>query len=188
MVHLLIPLVSALVGMLGFSGPRALGAQQESEPVGRLELGFDQSVPGEQTFIPIAFKPRAEAKVGKIMTEIVFSSKLLSFEEVRKGSPVKSIDAEVSTRVKTDEKNSENSILEVMITSKTGEAIPAGTLVYLTFRISLATPRAQMIKLENRSEAMTMDDPPERVELKTADGEIENLDISAVFACFFYMH
>ena len=61
-------------------------------------------------------------------------------------------------------------------------------LVFLTFRIALEAPRAQMIKLENRSQAMTIDDPPEPVELTTVGGEIENLDIAAVFACFFYMH
>ena len=208
MLHRLIFWAGLLVVLLGCSGPRALGAQQETG-TSRVELGFDQSVPGEQTFIPIALTPVPGANIGKIVTEIIFSSHLLTFEEARKGSPVifwagllvvllgcsgpralgaQSIDAEVSTRVKEDEENSENSILEVTITSKTGEAIPGGTLVFLTFRIALEAPRAHMIKLENRSQAMSTDDPPEPVELTTAGGEIENLDIAAVFACFFYMH
>ena len=187
MLHRLIFWAGLLVVLLGCSGPRALGAQQETG-TSRVELGFDQSVPGEQTFIPIALTPVPGANIGKIVTEIIFSSHLLTFEEARKGSPVKSIDAEVSTRVKEDEENSENSILEVTITSKTGEAIPGGTLVFLTFRIALEAPRAHMIKLENRSQGMSTDDPPEPVELTTAGGEIENLDIAAVFACFFYMH
>ena len=177
-----------LLLLLGFSSSHGLAAQQTSGTVTRVELGFDQSVPGEQTFIPIALTPGAEVNIGKIITEVIFSSQLLTFEEARKGSSVKSIDAEVSTRVKEDEENSENSILEVTITSQTGEAIPAGTLVFLTFRIALEAPRAHMIKLENRSQAMSTDDPPEPVELTTVGGEIENLDIAAVFACFFYMH
>ena len=187
MCHRLIPWVSVLVVLLGFSGPRAFGAQQETG-TSRVELGFDQSVPGEQTFIPIALTPVPGARIGKIVTEVVYSSHLLSFEEARKGTPLKSIDAEMSARVMPDEANSKNSILEVTMTSQSGEAIPAGTLVFLTFRIKLEAPRAQMIKLENRSEAMTTDDPPQPVELTTAGGEIENLDIPAVFACFFYLH
>ena len=96
----LISWASLLVLLLGFSSPHGLAAQQTSGTVSRVELGFDQSVPGEQTFIPIALKPGAEANIGKIITEIVFSSNLLSFEEARKGTPLKSIDAEVSTRIK----------------------------------------------------------------------------------------
>jgi hypothetical protein len=179
---------ASILLLLGFFSPHGLAAQQAGGAVSRVELGFDQSVPGEQTFIPIALTLGAEVKIGKIITEIVFASNLLFFEEARKGTPLKSIDAEVSTRVKEDEENSENSILEVTMTSGTGEAIPGGNLVFLTFRIALEAPRAQMIKLENRSQAMTIDDPPEPVELTTAGGEIENLDIAAVFACFFYMH
>jgi len=177
-----------LLLLLGFFSPHGLAAQQTGGTVTRVELGFDQSVPGEQTFIPIALKPGAEAKIGKIITEIVFATNLLSFEEARKGTPLKSIDAEVSTRIKEDEENSENSILEVIITSPTGEAIPGGNLVFLTFRIALEAPRAQMIQLENRTRAMSTNDPPEPVEVATAGGEIENLDIAAVFACFFYLH
>ena len=168
--------------------PSVLAAQQESGAAPRLNLGFDQSVPGDQTFIAVMFSTADGVEIGKIITEITYSREILSFKEARRGLPINAIDAELSTRVKDDDQNSENSILEIVIASKAGEAIPAGTLVNLTFMISPEAPTLQTIVLENRSEAFTTDDPPERVELTTTDGEIESLDIPALFACFFYMH
>ncbi len=180
--------LAALLMVLPLSFPTLLAVQQESSRTERLNLGFDQSVPGDVAFIAIMFSTAGEVAIGKIITEITFPRQLLSFEEARRGLPINSIDAEMSTRVRNDDPDSENSILEVVIASKAGEAIPAGTLVNLTFTISPEAPTLHTIVLENRSEAFTTGDPPERVELTTTNGEIESLDIPALFACFFYMH
>ena len=63
MLHKLISRASLLLLLLGFSSPHGLAAQQTSGTVSRVELGFDQSVPGEQTFIPIALTLGTEAKI-----------------------------------------------------------------------------------------------------------------------------
>ncbi len=173
---------------LPLSFATVLAVQEESGTAHRLNLGFDQSVPGDVAFIAIMFSTAEEVAIGKIITEITFPRQILTFEEARKGLPINSIGAELSTQVKNDDQDSENSILEVVIASKAGEAIPAGTLVNLIFMISPEAPTLHTIVLENRSEAFTTDAPPERVELTTTDGEIESLDIPALFACFFYMH
>ena len=180
--------LAALLMVLPLSLPTLLAVQNESSTAHRLNLGFDQSVPGDLAFIAVMFSTSEEVEIGKIITEITFPHQLLSFEEARRGLPIKSIDAELSTQVRNDDPESEKSILEIVITSTAGEAIPAGTLVNLTFTISPEAPTLHTIVLENRSEALTMGDPPERVELTTTNGEIESLDIPALFACFFYMH
>ncbi|MEE8461203.1 MAG: hypothetical protein V3S50_03700 [Acidobacteriota bacterium] len=180
--------LAALLMLLPLSFPTLLAIQQESSSTERLNLGFDQSVPGDVAFIAVMFSTSGEVEIGKIITEITFPREILSFKEARGDLPLKSIDAELSTQVRNDDPESENSILEIVITSKAGEAIPAGTLVNLTFMISPEAPTLHTIVLENRSEAFTTDDPPERVELTTTNGEIESLDIPALFACFFYMH
>ena len=180
--------LAALLMVLPLSFPTLLAVQQESSSTERLNLGFDQSVPGDVAFIAIMFSTAGEIEIGKIITEITFPRQLLSFKEARKGLPINTIDAELSAQVRNDDQDSENSILEVVIVSKAGEAIPAGTLVNLIFMISPEAPTLHTIVLENRSEAFTTGDPPERVELATTDGEIESLDIPALFACFFYMH
>ncbi len=180
--------LAAILIALSLSFPTVLAVQQESGTAHRLNLGFDQSVPGDVAFIAIMFSTAGDVEIGRIITEITFPRELLSFKEARRGLPIKSIDAELSTQIKNDDQNSENSILEVVIASKAGEAIPAGTLVNLTFMISPEAPTLHTIVLENRAEAFTTGDPPERVELITTNGEIESLDIPALFACFFYMH
>ncbi|MDA2934493.1 hypothetical protein MYX82_09130 [Acidobacteria bacterium AH-259-D05] len=188
MISSMLTILATILIVLPLSSPSVLGAQQETGNAGRLDLGFDKSVPGDKAFIPMIFTPGEEVAIGKIITEIIFPNELLSFEEARKGVPIQSIDAELSARIKTADENSENSILEVVITSKTEEAIPGGILVYLTFGILPEAPTLHTIKLENRSEAFTVDDPPERVGLTTTNGEIESLDIPILFACLFYMH
>ncbi len=180
--------LAALLMLLPLSFPTLLAVQNDSSTAHRLNLGFDQSVPGDVAFIAVMFSTSGEVEIGKIITEITFPREILSFKEARGDLPIKSIDAELSTQVRNDDPESENSILEIVITSNAGEAIPAGTLVNLTFMISPEAPTLHTIVLENRSEAFTTDDPPERVELTTTDGEIESLDIPALFACFFYMH
>ncbi len=180
--------LAAILMVLPLSFPSVRAVQQESSASERLNLGFDQSVPGDVAFIAIMFSTAGEVEIGRIITEITFPREILSFKEARRGLPIKSIDAELSTQIKNEDQNPETSILEVVIASKAGEAIPAGTLVNLTFMISPEAPTLHTIVLENRSEAFTTDDPPERVELTTTDGEIESLDIPALFACFFYMH
>ena len=180
--------LAALLMVLPLSLPSLLAVQNESSTAHRLNLGFDQSVPGDVAFIAVMFSTSEEVEIGKIITEISFPREILSFKEARGGLPIKSIDAELSAQVRNDDPESENSILELVITSNAGEAIPAGTLVNLTFMISPEAPTLHTIVLENRSEAFTTGDPPERVELTTTDGEIESLDIPALFACFFYMH
>jgi len=180
--------LAAILMVLPLSFHTVRAIQQESSAAERLNLGFDQSVPGDVAFIAIMFSTAGEVEIGKIITEITFPRQLLSFKEARRGLPINSIDAELSTQVINDDQDSENSILEVVIASKKGEAIPAGTLVNLIFMISPEAPTLHTIVLENRAEAFTTGDPPERVELTTTDGEIESLDIPALFACFFYMH
>ena len=180
--------LAALLMVLPLSLPTLLAVQNESSTAHRLNLGFDQSVPGDVAFIAVMFSTSEEVEIGKIITEITFPRGILSFKEARGGLPIKSIDAELSAQVRNDGPDTENSILEVVITSNAGEAIPAGTLVNLIFMISPEAPTLHTIVLENRSEAFTTDDPPERVELTTTNGEIESLDIPALFACFFYMH
>ncbi len=180
--------LAAILMVLPLSFPTVLAVQQESSASERLNLGFDQSVPGDVAFIAIMFSTAGAVEIGKIITEITFPRELLSFKEARRGLPIKSIDAELSTQIRNEDQNPEKSILEVVIASKAGEAIPAGTLVNLIFMISPEAPTLHTIVLENRSKAFTTDDPPEGVELTTTDGEIESLDIPALFACFFYMH
>ena len=174
--------LAAILMVLPLSFPTVLAVQQESGTAERLNLGFDQSIPGDVAFIAIMFSTAGEVEIGRIITEITFPRQLLSFEEARKGLPIKSIDAELSTQVRNDDPESENSILEVVIASKAGEAIPAGTLVNLTFMISPEAPTLHTIVLKNRSEAFTTDDPPERVELQRKNVRLIDIALKAGLA------
>ena len=147
-------ILASLLSLLPLLTSTPLAAQNEVGNIGRLDLGFDKSSPGDVSFIPIIFSPAEEVEIEEIIAEITFPSALLSFEEARKGVPIDSIDAELSTEVRSDGQNPENSILEVVMTSKGGEAIPAGILVNLTFRISLEAPTRQIIVLEHRAEVL----------------------------------
>jgi hypothetical protein len=180
--------LAAFLVVLPLSFPAAGAVQQESGTGDRLSLGFDKSDPGNQAFIGIIFSTQGKVKIGKIVAEISFPRQLLFFEEAREGLPINSIGAELSAEVKSDDSNSENSILEVVIASTTGAAIPAGTLANLTFTLLPEAPTQHVIELKNKAEAFTMGDPPEPVELSTTNGEIESLATPALFACFFYMH
>jgi hypothetical protein len=175
-----------MVLLLSFQAVR--GVQHESDTTDRLSLGFDKSDPGNQAFIGIIFSTQGEVAIGRIVAEITFPRQLLSFEEARAGLPIKAINAELSAEVRNDDSNSENSVLEVVIASTTGAAIPAGILANLTFTLLPEAPTQHIIELKNKAEAFTTDDPPEPVELSTTNGEIESLSTPALFACFFYMH
>ena len=180
--------LTAFLVVLPLSLPAVLAVQQETGTGDRLSLGFDKSDPGNQAFIGIIFSTQGKVQIGRIIAEITFPRQLLFFEEARAGLPINSIGAELSTEVRNDDSNSENSILEVVISSTTGTAIPAGILANLTFTLLPEAPTQHVIELKNKAEAFTTDDPPEPVELSTTNGQIESLTTPALFACFFYMH
>lgn len=176
-----------LVLLVSFS-PVTVATPQVEGTTSRLNLGFDKSVPGDQAFIPLILTPATGVEIGRIIAEITFPSHLLSFEEARRGAAANSADAQVSTRVSAEEQSPENSILEVVVATEEGAAIPGGIVVYLTFRIADHAPGGQIIELQNTARVFTTDDPLDPVELTTTNGEIENLEFPVLFACFFFMH
>lgn len=180
-------LVGTILIVLVFFSPLSVAVPQEEGTSSRLNLGFDKSVPGDQAFIPLILTPATGVQIGRIIAEISFSSHALSFEEARPGEPATLVDAHIGTQVRTDEQNPENSVLEVVVATEQGEAIPGGIVAYLTFRIEEQAP-AEVIELQNTARVFTTDNPMEPADLTTTNGEIENLDIPVMFACFFYLH
>ena len=180
--------VGSILVVLGFFSPLSVAAPQEEGTSSRLSLGFDKSVPGDQAFIPLILTPATGIEVGRIIAEVSFSNQALSFEEARPGQSATLVDAQISTQVRTDEQNPENSVLEVAVATEQGEAIPGGVVVYLTFRIAEQAPAGQVIELRNTARVFTTDNPLEPADSTTTNGEIENLEIPVMFACFFYMH
>jgi hypothetical protein len=184
--ELVAPLVMGVLVCL--SGAIVAGTRQEEVTLARVDVGDDKSNPGGQAFIPLIFNPTGGTEIATIITRIAFPNKLLSFEEVRKDVSTDLADADIHTGVKTDEKNPENSVLEVEVKGRTRNATAGGFVVNLIFKISREVPVGKTIELETVANALTTDDPPKPVDLAIKNGTIETIELPVLFACFFYMH
>ena len=164
------------------------GASSTSRPV-RLDLGFGQSPPGSHVQIPLTLGLPRGTQIGSATNQITFSSRRLTFQEVREGLAAEIAEAEVTTEVRPDEGTPENSILTVTITGKAGASIPRGVLVDLVFSISEQAQIGETLVLGNVASATSPGDSPQPLDPVTGnDGEVVIDETPVVFACFFYMH
>jgi hypothetical protein len=185
-------LAVALVLLPLVPGVIAATTQQDQTPTRkatRLDLGFSQTPPGSHVSIPLILTLPRGGQIGSATNEITFPTRLLSFQEARKGLSAEVAEAEITTEVRQDDQNPENSILKITIEGKAGIAIPRGVLFDLTFNISEQAQLGETITLKNKASAVNLEDPPQPVDPVTGnDGEIVIDEIPVVFACFFYMH
>ncbi len=174
------------------TGVEAATTQEEgipSQKPTRLDLGFVQSPPGSHASIPITLTPPRGVQIGSATNEITFPTRSLSFVEAKKGLAAQVAEAEVTTEVRQDDQDPENSILKVTIEGKAGMAIPRGVLVDLVFEILEQAQLGETLLLKNTASAWSPDDPPQPIEPVTGnEGEIVIDETAVVFACFFYMH
>ena len=181
-----------LAALLIMAGPvfstHAL-AQQEGQKVTSMNLGFDVQQPGHEVFIPLILDVPDGVEVETAVSEVTFPNQLLSFNEVASGLSAQAVSAEVRAVVEVDERNPENSIVTVTVSTAKGQPIPSGVIADLAFTISEDAVVEQTIQLKNVVRAFNTDDPPGPVAPITgAEGEVQVTANPPVFACFFYMH
>ena len=183
-------LIMILISLSLSPGTGVANAQDEgaTQRATRLDLGFAQSPPGSNVMLPMTLIPTRGVVLGSTTNEITFPTQLLSFVEAKKGLAVEVAEAEITTEVRQDDQDPENSILTVTISGK-GTAIPRGVLVDLVFILSEQAQLGETILLGNVASAMSPDDPPRLIETVTGtEGRIVVDETPVIFSCFFYMH
>lgn len=177
----------------GLFSVSSLPAQQPVRAGGeslRLDLGMGQSPPGAKVVIPATLKVPDAVDVESVDINVTFSKKQVSFVEAKKGISSDAINAEVTSAVKDDSSNPENSVLTVTIrATEKGTSIPNGHVANLTFKIDEKAPLKDMITLKNNSSGTNAKMPGQLLEgMRGTDGEIIVDETALVFSCFFYMH
>jgi len=166
-------------------------AQKPAAAATGIDVGFDAGLPGSQVFVPIILNAPDGIRVGKTINEITFPAKVLEFEEARRGRSGDLADAQVTTAVPTSGRSGDSAVVEVTIVGKAGAAIPNGVVATLVFKVTDRATANQKLKLGNRPQALSADDPPHPLDgVVGRDGEVEILSAptTIVPACFFYMH
>jgi hypothetical protein len=148
-------------------------------------------MPGSDVSVVLYLSVPAEVRVGVAMSKITFPNKLLSFQKASKGPVSEGDNAEVIAVANVDDKNPDNSVVQVTVSGEGGKPIPAGIVANLTFKISQHAPVGQTIILKNAASVLTTENPPRPVKpLMAQDGQIKVTATppTPTFSCFFYMH
>ncbi len=145
-----------------------------------IELGIGVAGPGEHASVPVTLSADPSG-VGRIMFEVSFPNKLLTFNSVAQGADAGSLEITIRTELLESE---EENVLQVELSSS--DPIPEGDLLELLFDVA---PEAEA------NDEYTLKNIVQRIE--TAQGEaLEATGLDgfivvvgdAVFGCFFYMH
>ena len=146
-----------------------------------VDVGIGVAGPGEQAGVPVRVAVGESTKVGKIVIEVVFPRKDISFNSAAKGAASRSSDMEIVAEVM--EKGDEG-VLRLSVSSS--DPIPPGDVVELKFDVPKKAQPNSEYSLKNISQKVqTL--TGEALASRGADGFVTVIG-DAVFSCFFYMH
>ena len=155
-----------------------------SQSVVKVELGIGTAAPGERVSVPITLSGAPAPAVSRIVLEISFPAKTMSFVEAAKRLFAGSQDLAVKAEIQGGDDTSRESSLRVEISAS--DVIPRGELVDLIFELSKEVQLNDEINLKNVTRAVRAPDG-QLLETAGSDGLITVLS-GSIFACFFYMH
>jgi hypothetical protein len=174
------------------SAPDTVLARQQA-PLGKVTsviVGFDQSSPGQVVSVPLILDVPDGFRVGRITSEISFPAEKVAFQQAKLALAGELAGAEVNATVTEENADHQNSVLKVIITADSKQALRNGVVANLDFKISEKATVGESIKLKNVARIMTADDPPQSLDsAESQDGEIQVSETPPVIKpCFFYMH
>ncbi len=158
-----------------------LGWAQPQSGRASIELGIGVAGPGEHASVPVTLSAGSPSEVGRILFEVSFPNKLLTFDSVAKEADSGSLDVTIRTELQESEKEN---VLQVELSSS--DPIPEGDLLELVFDVAPEAEPNDEYTLKNIV-----------IRLETTQGEalkatgLDGFIIvvgDAVFGCFFYMH
>ena len=165
-----------------------VGAAPQDSSAATLDLSSDVESPGYEITLRLSLRVPEGVAIGKAVSEITYSGKLLLFQEAMRGLSAEAAGAEVTAVLQ--DAGEETSILEVTIAAREGNSIPAGIIAEIRFMISEEAPADETkVPLKNKVSAWSDQVPPTSIESITGkDGEVTISATPPVFACLFYMH
>ena len=165
-----------------------VGAAPQDSSAATLDLSADVESPGYEITLRLSLRVPEGVAIGKAVSEITYSGKLLLFQEAMRGLSAEAAGAEVTAVLQ--DAGEETSILEVTIAAQEGNSIPAGIIAEIRFVISEEAPADETkVPLKNKVSAWSDQVPPTSIESITGkDGEVTISATPPVFACLFYMH
>ncbi len=158
-----------------------LGLTQAQSGRASLELGIGVAGPGEHASVPVRLSAGNSGDVGKILFEVSFPNKLLTFNSVARGADAESLEITIQTELLESE---EENILQVELSSS--DPIPEGDLLELLFDVAAEAEPNDEYTLKNLTQRIETAQG-EALEAAGLDGFITVVG-DAVFGCFFYMH
>ena len=165
-----------------------VGAALQDSSAATLDLSSDVESPGYEITLRLSLRVPEGVAIGKAVSEITYSGKLLLFQEAMPGLSADAAGAEVTAVLQ--DAGEETSILEVTIAAQEGNSIPAGIIAEIRFMISEEAPADETkVPLKTKVSAWSDQVPPTSIEPITGkDGEVTISATPPVFACLFYMH
>ena len=157
-----------------------LGWAQAQSGRASIELGIGVAGRGEHASVPVTLSASPNG-VGRILFEVSFPNKLLTFNSVAQGADAGSLEITIRTELQESE---EENILQVELSSS--DPIPEGDLLELLFDVAPEAEANDEYILKNI--AQRIETPQGKaLEATGLDGFIIVVG-DAVFGCFFYMH
>ncbi len=173
-------MVRKAAGIL-FACGLTLGWAQAQSGRASVELGIGVAGPGEHASVQVTLSAGNSGEVGKILFELSFPNKLLTFNSVAKGADAESLEITIETELLESE---EENVLQVELSSS--DPIPEGDLLELLFDVAPEAEPNDEYTLKNLAQRFETAQG-ETIEATGLDGFI-NVVGDAVFGCFFYMH
>ncbi len=131
--------------------------------------------------MPVTLSAGDPSEVGKILFEVSFSNKLLTFNSVAQEAGAESLELTIQTELLESE---EENVLQVELSSS--DPIPEGNLLELLFDVAPEAEPNDEYTLKNIVLGIETAQG-EALEARGLDGFIIVVG-DAVFGCFFYMH
>ncbi len=173
-------MVRKAAGIL-FACGLTLGWAQPQSGRASIELGIGVAGPGEHASVPVTLSATNPSGVGRILFEVSFPNKLLTFDSVAQGADAGSLEITIRTELLESE---EENVLQVELSSS--DPIPEGNLLELLFDVAPEAEPNDEYPLKNLAQRIETIQG-EAFEATGLDGFITVVG-DAVFGCFFYMH
>ena len=157
-----------------------LGWAQAQSGRASIELGIGVAGPGEHVSVPVTLLA-GPSGVGRILFEVSFPNKLLTFDSVAQGADAGSLEITIRTELLESE---EENVLQVELSSS--DPIPESNLLELLFDVAPEAEPNDEYTLKNIVQRIETTQG-EALEATGLDGFIIVVG-DAVFGCFFYMH
>ncbi|MBI4483563.1 MAG: hypothetical protein HY652_11830 [Acidobacteria bacterium] len=168
-----------LIFGLSHAPARARTAQEEERV--KVEIGSSEAVSGTRTQVALLlFLPEKAPRIQKIVEKICFSDQFVRFVELEPGPAARAAEAHIEKKLEPGQ-----ACRRLTLEFAFEKPPVSGTLARLSFQVDPTAPVDHTVSLVPECQVIG---PDGSIPVSAREGTIKVVEVSPIFACFFYMH